>query len=109
MTTKAGILRAIRQKCLDCSCHQPSEVKDCQLTACSLWPFRMGNDPCPGAPRGCAKQSLPRGEVGDEQWERLATHPDTAKASEPPLPRGRFAEQRQSGRGDFVNGATSGD
>ncbi len=56
MTTKAGILRAIRQKCLDCSCHQPSEVRDCQLTACSLWPFRTGNDPEPSRNRGFAKR-----------------------------------------------------
>ena len=57
MTTKAEILHAIRQKCLDCSCYQPSEVRECQLTACSLWPFRLGSDPEPR--RGCAEPPSP--------------------------------------------------
>ena len=55
MTTKARVLQAIRQKCLDCSCHQPSQVRDCRLTACSLWPFRFGRDPEPSRSRGFAK------------------------------------------------------
>ena len=56
MTTKAEILHAIRQKCLDCSCYQPSEVRECRLTACSLWPFRLGRDPEPSRSRGFAKR-----------------------------------------------------
>ena len=56
MTTKADILRAIRQKCLECSCHQPSEIRDCRLTECSLWPFRFGSDPEPSRSRGFAKR-----------------------------------------------------
>jgi len=35
-------LKAIREKCLDCSCHQPREVKECPVTSCALWPYRMG-------------------------------------------------------------------
>ena len=92
MTTKADILRSIRQKCLDCSCFQPSEVRDCRLMECSLWPFRFGSDPEPGPARGCAKPSLPREELGNEQRARLSIRPDTAQANERPLPRGRFAE-----------------
>ena len=38
-------LRAIREKCLDCSCQQPIEVKECPVKACALWPFRMGVNP----------------------------------------------------------------
>src|SRR5207247_1499081 len=38
-------IEAIRRKCLDCSCHQPSEVKLCQAIACPLWPFRAGKHP----------------------------------------------------------------
>lgn len=38
-------LRAIREKCLDCSCQQPTEVKECPVKACALWPFRMGKNP----------------------------------------------------------------
>jgi hypothetical protein len=55
MTTKAEVLHAIREKCLDCSCYQPGEVRRCVVTACALWPFRMGEDPAPSSQRGFAK------------------------------------------------------
>lgn len=35
-------LKAIRAKCMDCSCYQMSEVKNCIITDCPLWPYRMG-------------------------------------------------------------------
>jgi hypothetical protein len=35
-------MKAIRQKCLDCSCGQLSEVKECSIKNCALYPFRMG-------------------------------------------------------------------
>ena len=38
-------VKAIRLKCLDCSCWQQSEVKDCPSKACILWPYRMGKRP----------------------------------------------------------------
>lgn len=38
-------LKAIRKKCLDCSCYQYKEVKLCPLTNCTLWPYRMGKRP----------------------------------------------------------------
>ena len=38
-------LRAIRLKCLECSCQQPSEVRDCRIQTCVLWPYRMGRYP----------------------------------------------------------------
>lgn len=38
-------LEAIRRKCLDCSCYQPSEVRSCEALECSLWPFRAGRYP----------------------------------------------------------------
>jgi hypothetical protein len=58
MTTKAQVLDSIRAKCLDCSCYQPSEVRECPVTTCGLWPFRMGRDPDPSKSRGFAKSSL---------------------------------------------------
>lgn len=36
---------AIRAKCIECSNGQPSEVRECTVTACALHPFRMGSDP----------------------------------------------------------------
>jgi hypothetical protein len=38
-------LRAIRAKCLDCSCYQISEVRLCEAVKCPLWPFRAGRHP----------------------------------------------------------------
>jgi hypothetical protein len=41
----APLLDVIREKCLDCSGYQPSEVDRCTATACSLWPYRFGTNP----------------------------------------------------------------
>ena len=46
-------LKAIRQKCLDCVCGSPKEVKLCTCgdtkdplnQACTLFPFRFGHNP----------------------------------------------------------------
>jgi hypothetical protein len=39
------LLKVIRKKCCDCSGGQPSEVRKCTAVACSLWPYRMGQNP----------------------------------------------------------------
>ena len=38
-------LRAIREKCIDCSCGDNSEVRKCVAVDCALWPYRMGKNP----------------------------------------------------------------
>ena len=38
-------LKAIRLKCLDCSCGSSNEVKLCPVVKCPLYPFRDGRDP----------------------------------------------------------------
>ena len=38
-------LRAIREKCIDCSGGSPAEARRCEATACPLWPFRAGRHP----------------------------------------------------------------
>lgn len=38
-------LKAIRAKCLECSCGQAKEVRLCILKNCSLYPYRMGKRP----------------------------------------------------------------
>lgn len=38
-------IKAIRQKCLDCTCFQPKEIRTCGIKACSLWSYRMGHRP----------------------------------------------------------------
>lgn len=41
--------RAIRAKCLECQGGQQAEVSRCQITDCTLWPWRMGaGRPRPG-------------------------------------------------------------
>jgi hypothetical protein len=43
--TPSPLLDVMREKCLDCSCYQPSEIAKCTAVACSLWPYRMGANP----------------------------------------------------------------
>lgn len=43
--TKKSLLKVIRAKCLDCCGDQPSEIRLCQASDCSLWPYRMGKNP----------------------------------------------------------------
>jgi hypothetical protein len=38
-------LKALRARCLDCCCDQPSEVRKCISVECPSWPFRMGTNP----------------------------------------------------------------
>ncbi|MFA5391063.1 MAG: hypothetical protein WC331_06545 [Candidatus Omnitrophota bacterium] len=45
MSKKLTPLKAIRAKCLDCSCFQPKEVKLCTIPECALFPFRQGRNP----------------------------------------------------------------
>ncbi len=77
MTTKAAILQAIRQKCLDCSCQQPSEVRDCPITTCDLWPYRFGRDPDPSRTRGFAGPDV---YTGDSAFRATERHLDSPSA-----------------------------
>lgn len=36
---------AIRAMCVECCCGVLSEVRNCTVTKCSLYPFRNGDDP----------------------------------------------------------------
>jgi hypothetical protein len=36
-------MKAIRAKCLDCSCGSAQEVRSYELEGCPLWPFRFGH------------------------------------------------------------------
>lgn len=42
---KKSLYRVIREKCLACCCHQPTEVRLCVCDDCPLWPYRMGTNP----------------------------------------------------------------
>ena len=65
-------LKAIRARCLDCCCDQPSEVRKCVSVDCPSWPFRMGVNPFR------KKRTMPV-EQKREMAERLArAHRGTA-------------------------------
>ncbi len=38
-------LKAIRKKCLDCTCDHPKEIRLCTIIDCALYPYRMGKRP----------------------------------------------------------------
>ena len=38
-------MKAIRQKCLECSCGQVKEVRLCPIKTCALYEYRMGHRP----------------------------------------------------------------
>ena len=42
---KRPIVKAIREKCIDCSGGSPGEVRRCPVKQCALWPYRMGTNP----------------------------------------------------------------
>ncbi len=60
-------LKAIRAKCLDCVCFQPSEVRKCPAKECPLWPFRMGRNP--------NRAGIGGGFPAGNQKEETATEP----------------------------------
>jgi hypothetical protein len=39
------LLKAMRDKCIDCSGGSPSEAANCSAVGCPLWPYRMGTNP----------------------------------------------------------------
>lgn len=43
--SKMSVLKAIKEKCLDCSGGDRNEVKHCLVTQCKLYPYRQGKNP----------------------------------------------------------------
>ena len=64
-------LKAIRLKCLDCCCQNAAEVRRCEITTCSLWPYRMGRNPARA------------GIGGQPQFTKQAGSPDTGSRGTP--------------------------
>jgi len=40
-------MKAMRAKCMDCTCDQVAEIRECTIKLCPLWPYRMGRRPKP--------------------------------------------------------------
>ncbi len=36
--------KAIRVKCLDCTCNQIAEITNCDIKSCPLWRYRTGRE-----------------------------------------------------------------
>lgn len=45
MEYKTNPVKAIREKCLDCCCGSTTEVKECTVSQCPIYPFRLGKNP----------------------------------------------------------------
>lgn len=65
-----SVLKAVRAKCLDCTCYQPSLVRECEMTDCALHPYRMGTNPF-----------RKKRELTDEQRQALADRLAAARAA----------------------------
>ena len=60
MNTIKSPIKAIKAKCLDCSCDSATEVKECPVESCPLFPFRFGKNP------------FTKREISPEQREAMA-------------------------------------
>lgn len=87
MTTKSGILKVVRRKCLDCSGGRRGDVRTCPLSACPLWPYRMGADPEPGIARGCARPALAGSSSADRSVGRHGSSRSLSLRHKPALAR----------------------
>ena len=38
-------IKAIRKKCLDCTCGQVKEIRLCPVVSCACWSYRFGRRP----------------------------------------------------------------
>lgn len=75
MTTKAKILRDIRENCLMCVGGSYKAVEECTATekTCKLVPYRFGKDPNPSAAKKVWGQKLAkkRKEQQDALWAEV--------------------------------------
>ena len=62
-------IKAIRAKCLECSCESPYEVRMCPIEDCALYPFRFGKNPY-----------VHKREYTDEEREAMAARLAEARA-----------------------------
>lgn len=74
MSTKAELLRIIREKCVvDCCCGSVKEVSTCQIATCALHPFRMGHDPTPSRNGENLKTSSAQEEFSEKNKRVIGT------------------------------------
>ena len=60
-------MKAIRLMCLYCVCHQEKRIRECPVTTCDLYPYRMGK--YPKAMAGRTIEALSQSEEdGEVRW-----------------------------------------
>lgn len=69
-------LKAIKQKCLECSNYQIGEVRNCPITDCALYPFRKGHNPY------LKRNNQP---ITPEKYEQLLKYLEKARSINPKL------------------------
>lgn len=71
---KTNPVKAIREKCLDCCCGSITEVKECTVERCPLFPFRFGKNPFRQKREMTEEQ---RKAIGDRLREARETNADS--------------------------------
>lgn len=70
------VLKAVRNKCLNCCCGQRLIVESCPCPDCPLWPFRLGINP------------FTERNMSEEQKKAVVD---------------RFKQYRENNKGDIIN------
>lgn len=73
MTTKTEVLQAIRANCIECSGGSLVEVRECVITRCPVYPFRMATDPNPA--RGGKRPAFTSADDRPEGYYHTALEP----------------------------------
>lgn len=58
---------AIRSMCVTCSNGQLSEVRECTVKVCPLWPFRLGENPFHGTTKKRLEREAEEAEEEDDE------------------------------------------
>lgn len=67
-------IKAIREKCLDCSAGHANEVRHCSVHGCPLYPYRFGRRPRPDDVAGTQWDVPEPPPVSDEKRAAAAEH-----------------------------------
>jgi len=64
-------LRAIREKCLVCTCNLPKLIRECPITWCAPYPFRFGTKPNRVGKGGCGRRFQPKSPPSIDESEKI--------------------------------------
>ena len=84
-------IKAIREKCLDCSGGSFQEVEFCLIPDCSLFPYRFGMRPGTAAAKGKMVKHI------HDQLDQLGTKPDVHTVQQDGQQDGHWQGSQQDG------------